>query len=413
MSCWSVRLLRNPDFLKLWTGQTISQIGSRITREGLPLTAVVMLGATPFQMGIMNGASGAVVLACGLFAGAWADRLRRRPILIVTDLGRAAVLGMVPLLALLHHLAMPHLYVIAAAAGVLTVLFDVSYQAYLPSLVERENLLEGNSRLALSDSIAEIAGPGITGVLVQWITAPLAILFDAISFLCSAFSLALIRKRETQPAPAADPHIGREIRDGLQTCWRHRVLRAIAARTGTSSFFMGFIGSMYILFAMRELKINPALLGAIIAVGGASSLLGALVAEPLVKRIGYGPSLVGATALTGAGALLLPLAHGPVIVCAMFMVASQMTDAGWTVYSISEIAIRQSIVPDRLLGRVNSAMQLLFRGIYPAGAFVGGAVAQRIGVRNTMLAGAVGILCSNLFLVFSPVRTMKSVPQSE
>jgi predicted MFS family arabinose efflux permease len=176
---------------------------------------------------------------------------------------------------------------------------------------------------------------------------------------------------------------------------------------------MGFIGSMYILFAMRELKISPALLGAIIAVGGASSLLGALVAEPLVKRIGYGPSLIGAAGLTGAGALLLPLAHGPVIVCAMFMVASQMTDAGWTVYSISEIAIRQSIVPDRLLGRVNSAMQLLFRGIYPAGAFVGGAVAQRIGVRNTMLAGAVGILCSNLFLVFSPVRSMKSAPQSE
>ncbi|HWZ33127.1 MAG TPA: MFS transporter [Bryobacteraceae bacterium] len=413
MSCWSVRLLRNSDFLKLWTGQTISQIGSRITREGLPLTAVVMLGATPFQMGIMNGASGAVVLACGLFAGAWADRLRRRPILIVTDLGRAAVLGMVPLLALLHRLAMPHLYAIATAAGVLTVLFDVSYQAYLPSLVERENLLEGNSRLALSDSIAEIAGPGLTGVLVQWMTAPLAILFDAVSFLCSAFSMALIRKREPQPAPAADPHIGREIRDGLQTCWRHRVLRAIAARTGVGSFFMGFIGSMYILFAMRELKINPALLGAIIAVGGASSLLGALVAEPLVKRIGYGPSLIGAAALTGAGALLVPLAHGPVIVCAMFMVASQMTDAGWTVYSISEIAIRQSIVPDRLLGRVNSAMQLLFRGIYPAGAFVGGAVAQRIGVRNTMLAGAVGILCSNLFLVLSPVRTMKSVPQSE
>jgi predicted MFS family arabinose efflux permease len=404
-----VRLLRHPDFLKLWSGQTISQIGSRITREGLPLTAVVLLGATPFQMGIMNGASGVVILAFGLFAGAWADRLRRRPILIVADLGRAAALGMVPLLALLHRLAMPHLYAIAAIAGALTVLFDVSYQAYLPSLVARENLLEGNSRLALSESIAEIAGPGLTGVLVQWITAPLAILFDAVSFLVSAASLALIRKREPEPGRAADAHIGREIRDGLQTCGRHPILRALAARTGSASFFMGFIGSLYIVFAMRDLKMTPALLGVIIAVGGASSLLGALITEPLVKRFGYGRILIGAALFTGAGALLMPLAHGSMAMCALFLVGSQVTDAGWTAYSISELAIRQSIVPDRLLGRVNSAMQLLFRGIYPAGAFVGGALAQRIGVRNTILAGAVGVLCSNLFLFFSPVRSLKTV----
>lgn len=397
-----MRLLRNPDFLKLWTGQTISQIGSRITREGLPLTAVVMLGATPFQMGILNGSSGAAVLLFGLFAGAWADRLRRRPILIFTDLGRALVLGLVPFLALLHLLVIPHLYAIGAAAGVLTVLFDVSYQAYLPSLVDRENILEGNSRLALTESVAEVIGPGLAGALVQWITAPLAILFDAVSYLVSAASLALIRKPEPGPKRGSDPRIFREIREGLLTCWRDPILRAFASRTAFASFFMGFIGSMYILFAMRELKMNAAMLGAIISAGGVSSLLGAIAVRPIVKRLGYGPSLIASALLSSAGAFLLGFAHGSPALAALFLVASQMCDAGWSVYTIGETTIRQSIVPDHLLGRVNSAMHLLFRGIYPAGAFVGGALAGQIGVRATILAGAAGFLCSILFLILEP-----------
>jgi len=167
-------LWRDPDFLKLWAGQAVSQIGSWITLVGLPLTAVLVLGASPLQMGLLSGAGAAAVLVFGLFAGAWADRLRRRPILIAADLGRAAVLGTIPLAVTLHRLTMGHLYLVAAASAVLTVFFDVSYQAYLPALVSRENILEGNSKLALTDSIAGIAGPGLTGVLVQAITAPIA-----------------------------------------------------------------------------------------------------------------------------------------------------------------------------------------------------------------------------------------------
>jgi len=404
-----VRLLRHPDFLKLWIGQTISQIGSRITREGLPLTAVVVLGATPFQMGLLSALSGSAVLAFGLFAGAWADRLRRRPVLIVTDLGRAITLGMVPLLAVAHRLTMGHLYIIGAIAATLTVLFDVNYQAYLPSLVERENILEGNSKLALSDSIAEIAGPGLTGVLVQWITAPFAILFDAISFLCSAVSIAAIRKHEPTPKPHEDPHIGREIREGLLACWHTPVLRAFALRTGMGSLFMGIIGSLYVLFAMRELKMSPAVLGAVISVGGGSALLGAAVAERVIKRFGYGASLIGSALLTSVAAMMVPFAHGPIWLCAFFLTLSQLGDAGWMVYSISETTIRQSITPDRLLGRVNSAMQLLFRGVYPAGAFLGGALATQFGIRNALFVGVLGFMCSNAFMIFSPVRSTRSV----
>jgi len=192
-------LLRQPDFLKLWSGQAISQIGSSITSIGLPILVLRVLDASPLEMGILGSASGASVLVVGLFAGAWVDRLRRRPILIAADLGRAVVLGIIPLAAMLHRLTIGHLYLVAVASSILTVLFDVSYQAYLPSLITHENILTGNSRLALTESIAQIAGPGIAGILVQLITAPMAMLFDAASFVCSAISVWLIRKRNRCP----------------------------------------------------------------------------------------------------------------------------------------------------------------------------------------------------------------------
>lgn len=397
----------DPEFLRLWFGQAVSQIGSRISREGLPLTAVMLLGASPYQMGLLSGVTAAAVLLFGLFAGAWADRLRRRPILIVSDLGRALVLGTVPLAAAMRSLTMGHLYVIAGLTGVLTVLFDVSYQAYLPALVSRENLLEGNSKLALSESVAEVAGPALTGILVKLITAPMAILFDAISFLCSAFSVWLIRRPEPEPVVNPHPEMRKEIGEGLHTTWTNPILRALAARAAFAYFFGGFIGSLYILYAMRELKMDTAILGAIISVGGASSLLGALVTEPLGRRIGVGPSLIGSAILSGLASLMVPLAHGSVAMCAAFLLASQSADAAWSIYAINETSLRQTITPDHLLGRVNSAMHLIFRGILPLGALTGGMIAEVIGVRNTMFAGSLGFLLSTLWLVFSPIRRLK------
>ena len=197
-------LWRYPDFLKLWLGQTVSEIGSHITREGLPLTAVIVLGATPFPMGVLASLSGMSTLVFGPLAGLWVDRRRRRPILIAADIGRAVVLASVPLAAAFRVLYMRQLYIVVVLAGILTVFFDVAYQSYLPSLVERQRVLEGNSKLALSTSMAEIVGPGLTGVLVQLITAPIAILVDALSFLWSAMMVWLIRKPELIPAPQAE-----------------------------------------------------------------------------------------------------------------------------------------------------------------------------------------------------------------
>lgn len=405
-------LWREPDFLKLWAGQAVSQVGSWITLVGLPLMAAQMLKASPLQMGIMSGVGSAAILLFGLFAGVWADRLRRRPILIWADLGRAAVLATVPLAALLGRLTMSHLYVVTAASATLTVFFDVSYQAYLPSLVTPDLILEGNSKMTLSESIAGIVGPGLTGALIAAITAPMAILFDAISFVCSAISVWRIRKPEQPPQPSAAPHIGREILEGLQASWHNPILRTLLLRKATASIFLGFGGSLYILFAVRDLHIGAVLLGAVIAVGGCSGLFGALAAAWLVRRIGVGWSLIGSALLSGFASLLPPLARGSVTMCATMLSVAQLADMAWSIYGINELTLRQAVAPAHVLGRVNSAAHMTFRGLLPAGALLGGAVAEIIGLRGAMFVGGGGFLLSTLWLIFSPIRNLRELPKA-
>jgi predicted MFS family arabinose efflux permease len=307
-------------------------------------------------------------------------------------------------------LSIHQLYVVAAAAALLTLVFDVAYQAYLPALIERERLVEGNARLALTESVAEVAGPGLTGVLVQLFTAPVAILFDALSFLASAISVAMIRKPEPRPQPTPDPHIGREIAEGLVLSWRDTRLRALAARTATASFFLGFPNALYILFVIRDLRVNAVQLGFLIAAGGAANLAGALLAERLVTRFGFARTFLGSALVTGLAALFVPLAHGPVWAACAFLLAAQIGDVAWPVYNIAETSLRQAVTPDHLLGRVNSAMHLLFRGVLPLGSLAAGVFAGHFGVRPPLLVGAVGFLVSALWLVCSPLRRLRELP---
>jgi predicted MFS family arabinose efflux permease len=400
------------DFVKLWTGQAISQIGSRITRTALPFAAVLTLGAGPFEMGILAGASAAAMLVFGLFAGALADRLRRRPLLIAADLARAVILFSVPLAAARHSLTMTHLYVVAAAAGIFTVLFDVSYQAYVPSLVDRENVLQANAKLALSESIAEVSGPGLAGFLVQALTAPLAVAFDAVSFLASAFSLTLIRKQEAKPRRATEAHIRHEIAEGLRVTWRDPYLRAMGLRLFQAALFMGFFGSTYVLLVAKVLALPPSTVGMIVSVGGAFAILGSASAERLVRRFGVGPAFIGAVVFTGFTSFLHPMAHGSFALCCAFLVAGQFGDFAWPLLNVTETSLRQSAAPPAVLGRVNSAMHLLFNGMIPVGSFLGGMIAAGIGVRATMIVGAGGYLLSSLWLLFSPVRQLRELPQA-
>lgn len=378
------------------------------------MAAVLVLGAGPPQMGFLTAVGAGSVLVFGLVAGVWADRIRRRPILIAADLARAVLLGSIPLAAFAHRLSMIQLYLVIALAGFCTVFFDVAYQSYLPSLVERERLLEGNSKLALSNAIAEIAGPGLTGVLVQLITAPIAILFDALSFLCSALSIWLIRKPEALLTAPPAFHWKHETAAGLRFVFGHPLLRSLACFSVTGFFSFGFIGPLYVLYAIRELRLPPSALGAAIAVGGVGSMLGASLASRAAGRFGLGRTLIGSIAILVIADALIPLAHGSIARALSFLLAQQLAgDAAIAVFNVNELTLRQSVAPDRVLGRVNAAMQLLTLGIYPIGALFCGVVAQAMGVRATLALGVAGLALSSLWLIASPLRKLHAVPVAE
>ncbi len=393
-------LLRHPDFTKLWVGQTISEIGSRITREGLPLTAVLLLAATPAQMGLLSAIGSASVLLFGLAAGVLVDRLRRRPVMIAADLGRAVLLATIPLAAAMHRLSFTQLLIVGALAGILTVVFDVAYQSYLPVLLERDLLVEGNRRLGMSSATAEILGPGLTGVLVKLITAPIAVLLDAISFLISAISVWIIRKPEPPAAPATGIPWKQEIFEGARSIAGHPILRALAIRSMIAFLFAGLSFSLYVLYAIRTLHMSTVAFGFTIALGGAGALVGSYFADRISRRFGLGRSFFGSALLTGTVNLLIPLAATYPRFAVLFLGASQFFgDSAWAVYMVNETTLRQRVTADHMLGRVNAAMQLASRGVLPIGALLGGLLGSGIGIPATLWIGGAGLLASCLCLL--------------
>jgi len=402
-------LWRHRDFLRLWTAQTISVFGSQFTNLALPLIAAVSLRASPAQMGILTAAETAPFLLIGLFAGVWVDRLRRRPILITGDIGRALVLGVIPLTALTGVLRIPHLYVIGFCYGVLTVFFDVAYQAYLPALVSRAHLVEGNSKLEASRSTAQVAGPGIAGVVIQAISAPLVILFDALSFLFSALFIGLIRSREDRPDAVRAPMLA-EVREGLGVVFGNQMLRSIAGCTATSNFFHAAIGALFILFAIRELKLTPATIGIVFSVGNVGALAGALSASMLARRFGVGRVIVAAPLLAGIGTLPVVFATVgfalPPLVFGAFLGAMANP-----IYNINQVSLRQAIVPLRLQGRMNATMRFVVWGTIPLGGLAGGVLGQFLGLRPAIAIGAAGSLLAFLWVLRSPVRALSRIPE--
>jgi MFS family permease len=403
-------LWQQPEFMKLWIGQTISEFGSRITRDAIPLVAVITLAATPAQMGVLTAIGSLPILFLSLIAGVWIDRLRRRPIMIVADLGRAIILLTIPLAALSGHLTIGLLYGVVALMSIFSLLFDLAYRSILPSLVAREQLLEGNSKLATTESLAEIGGPALAGLLIQWISAPLAIFFDAISFLFSGISVALIRKPEGVPeATRAQGSVWRDVLEGLHVIGRDPVLRTLIVGMGLQSFFGNFIGTLYAFYAVRDLGLTPGVLGILIAAGGVGALVGTLLAQWGPSRFGLGRTLTGSLLVGSIVNLLIPLASGPTIVAAALLITVQLiNDGAMAVYLINEISLRQLRVPGRLLGRTNASMGFLSQGIAPLGALVAGALATCIGTRPTLWLAVLGILVTSVWMVFSPVRRIQA-----
>jgi MFS family permease len=404
-------LWRSSDFVKFWLGQTVSRFGSGITGIALPLTGVLLLAATPSQMGILSALDGAAVLAIGLFVGVWVDRVRRRPLLIATDLGRAFILGTVPLAALFGVLHIEQLYVVAALTGMFTVIFNVANQSFLPSLIPQTALVEGNSKLGVSDSLAEIGGPAVAGPLVQLVSAPFAVLFDALSFLFSAFCLGLIRKPEPPVAVAENRmSIWHELVQGLHEVLKNPLLRSLAGGVGAFNFFGNFVGALYALYVVRELHAAPIFLGFLIATGGVSALMGAFIAERVVRRFGLGLTAGATLFIYGATGLLIPLAAGPTAIALSFLFTSQLAgDASVSIHLIAEVSLRQSIVPGNMLGRTNASLQFLSQGVAPIGALLAGILGELIGLRLTILIGVLGVMAAGALLLLSPIRKIREI----
>jgi MFS family permease len=404
-------LWRQPDFLKLWAGQTVSLFGTLIGRFAFLLVAAMTLNASPLEMSLLHIADMAPALLVGLFAGVWVDRLRRRPIMIWADLGRFLLTLSVPIAALLGALRIEQLYLVALLVGVLATFFDVAYRSYLPSLVGREALVEANARLQATNAVAEVAGFGLAGGLVQLLTAPVAVAVDAFSFLVSAVSLALIGHQEPPPGPAeAQAGAWAEIREGLTVLWRDPVLRAFALAGGTRAFFVHIWVALLLLFLTRELGLSPFEMGLLFAIGGVSSFFGALIVEPITRRFGIGPTLIAAFFLYTASLTLVPLAGGPHWLVLLLVGLPQCLDAGYVLYEVNETSVVQAVAPERALGRVNASLRFVAWGSMLAGSLAGGVLGQTIGLRWAMLIGAIAALVSVVWLLVSPIRTMRELP---
>lgn len=404
-------LWRHPDFLKLWAGQTVSLAGSLVGRFAMPLVAIVALDASPGQVALLRMADVLPGVAIGLLAGVWVDRLRRRPLMIWADLGRAVLLATIPLAAVLGLLRFEQVVLVVLAAGALTALFEVAYQSYLPTLVSRDELVEGNSKLQASGAVVEVASFGFAGLLVQVLTAPLAILLDALSFVISALFVGAIRAPEPaarRPASAESTWLA--IREGLRLVLRDPVLRALAAARATSELFLYVWVSMLLVFLTRDLELAPVVFGVLFAVGGICSLVGALVAERVERRLGLGVTLIGSLFVSSAALLTVPLAAGPLLLVILLVGAQQLADAPATVFQIHEASLIQSSVPDEALGRVTASLRVVGWAAMLAGTIVGGVLGETVGPRATMLAGALGTLPAALWLLWSPVRSLRRLP---
>jgi MFS family permease len=408
-------LWSHADFLRLWSAETVSAFGTQVSLIALPLIAINTLDASPFTVGVLAAAGTLPFPVFGLIAGVLADRARRRTVLIWTDLGRGALLALLPLSWWLDFLSIPLLVVVAFLAGTLSVFFDITAQSYLPELVGRERLVDANGKFAVSSAGAHIAGPGIGGLLVEILSAPLAVAIDALSFLWSALMIGRIERL------AAPARVGRtaapmldDIREGLRFVWRHAYLRPIAACTATLNLSVGMAAALLILFATRELDIPAGLLGLLLAGSGLGGLLGARFSGRLSERLGIGRAILAGALVTASGAALIPLASGGTMLAAVTIAASQVVyTTGTVIYDVTQVSFRQAVTPDALLGRMNATVRVVVWGTLPLGSLLGGFLGGQIGLRPTLALAVAGMFLAVLWIVLSDVRRLGTAPRPE
>lgn len=408
-------VFQNRAFALFWSSQSISFLGTQTTYVALPLTAVVVLDATPMEAGLLNALESLPFLLFGLLVGVWVDRRARRPILISANVIRFAALAWIPAAYALGVLTIPQLLAVTFLVGVMTVFFEIAYMSYLPGIVDRDQLMEANGKLQASSSAAEVAGPGIAGGLISVISAPMVIAIDAVSYLISALALVKMpADAAPQAAPQTDadaegkPSIWASLREGFAVVGRNTLLRWCTVAVFFLSLFFSSVMAVYFLYLIRDAGIGPTAVGLIVAVGSFGGLAGALLSERLNTWLGIGPTLVAALALPGIGFLLLSTVDGNSLgAVALAGVATFIGFFGIPVFDVTVISFRQSITAEHLQGRVNATVRSLSWGTLALGSLMGGALASALGLRETVVLSAAGLFVPSLLLLLSPVRGMR------
>lgn len=407
-------LWRHVDFMRLWAAQAISAFGSRISRTALPIVALLVVGALPWEIGILSALAVAPGILVGLLLGGRIDRSAKRPMLVFCDLMRAALLFTVPVAAWCDVLSMAQLYIVAAGVGACSTLFQIADNTWLPVLIGREHLTEGNAKLEATDAVAEIGGPSVGGILVDLLTAPLAILADAVSYLVSAAFLLSIRVRETlSPLPEVRPTLISDLVLGLGACWRHDLVRPLFLVAAIEAFFGGFFYGIYMIFLMQTLGLSASVYGILVGLGGIGALGGALAARWVATRLGLGPAMIALLAGGQALALLIPLAGGPEWRVLGFLGAHQLfSDALIVAFLIHAMSLRQTVLPQAVLGRANASFHVAAGILLPVGAVLAGQIATLDAPRTALWIGVAGGLLAPLVLLLSPIRRLRAMPQT-
>ena len=408
------RLWGHRPFLLFWGGETVSLFGTQVTLLALPLTAVLLLGATTAQLSLVRFVETAPYLLFTLLFGAWVDRRRRRPVLIVANAARCLVIGAIPALALGGVLTLPALAAIAFSAGVFTVLFDVAWVAYVASLVPSQDLVEANGKILTSSAAADVAGPGLAGALIQWLSAPVALLADAASYFVAMATLLLIRAPELHPEVDPNSHLWRQIGEGLRLVMGNAYLRAIAVMSGLWNFLYLIASTIFLLYAVRERHLSPGTLGLLLAIGASGGLIGAAISTRLARRGRFGPVLGIAFTFGCASWFLLPAAQGPqAVVSVIFAIAFFSVHLGLGLWGVLTLSLRQAITPTRLQGRVVATMRLISYGLGTLGALAAGALGSAFGLRTTLWIAAVGFgAILVVTLTATPLPKVRSLPSS-
>jgi MFS family permease len=405
-------LLRHRDFRHLWAAETVSQVGTQVTLLALPVVAVTVLAATPLQMGFLAALETAAFLLIGLPAGAWVDRWRRKRVLVTADLVRAVTLATLPVAYLLDALTLGQLFVVAAVTGTATVFFDVAYQSYLPALVDRDQLVDGNGKLEASRAVAQVAGPGLTGVLLRVLGAPVLIAVDAVSFVLSALFLGRIQRPDTVPDRAARRPLRAEIAEGLGFVVRHPLLRRIVACTGIFNLFSAMTNALLVLFVIRSLGLSESTLGFVFSAGAVGGLVGAATAARFARLVGEGRAIPLAATVCAVFWTFIPLAaFGPPVL----LLAAGWFGLSWgnVAYNVVQVSFRQRLCRPSLLGRMNASVRFIVFGTMPVGGLLGGVLGSWLGVLPTLWVAAVGGFLACLPVVLSPLRSMAALPEPE